>query len=230
MGNAPGNASQTSPASRQGRRNWSLNSRTQKRWLQTFVARGLRYWSSWRWRFQTRESAFSLTNRFLARNPAGLSNSSAARSAAKGEANHGRCNLRSSAKVQAGRARLYCRASSSAGGKIGVLNLSQFATQRGEQRRCFRQSGGARCGVELVQKVCQTTIECLARQRQARDFRQRLGSHTFPSSNSPSLRMASRVNVEPADCSFALMSVSREITPNRADYPPSPSLPGPSPT
>ena len=52
-----------------------------------------------------RDSAFWLTNKFRARNPAGLSNSSTARSDPSGDANHGRCNFRVSSQIQSGGAK-----------------------------------------------------------------------------------------------------------------------------
>src|SRR5712692_4315048 len=47
----------------------------------------------------------------------------------------------------------------SRGGKIGVLNLSQFVARGGEQRRRFSQGGGGRRRVKLVQKICQAAVE-----------------------------------------------------------------------
>ena len=105
------------------------------------------------------------------------------------EANHGRCNARVPAAVQAGNRQVVGAAEFLGScGEVGVLNVAVPAEVRRHQRWIFGQGIGIRRRIKAVEKICQAAFEGIAVQCEKRDFRKRFRSHNLPSSKRPSTR------------------------------------------
>ena len=72
--------------------------------------------------------------------------------------------------------------------QISILHPARLAKNRGEQCRLRRERRFIWRGIKFVEKICQTTVERIAINRELRDLCQCFRPHILPSSNRPSTR------------------------------------------